>query len=240
VTLEAELTELLGRHSESFSVHSGRMRMPNPSATRLAGINAAQRERCVIEVADAQPDILIYGSVAALTVVGPVEHRRVEGLIAEQLSLGGSAAKVRSTTGALVGALTSLQARRIAVISPFPVPLATSIVDCLHSEWFEVVDSAALGVDDYRAIARVPEDELVQRVCALNLRDVDALVISASTQLPSLGVLAAVEAAVGVPVISATTAAAHCILTACDLAVDIPTAGALLAPVRRNASAISP
>jgi maleate isomerase len=64
---------------------------------------------------------------------------------------------------------------------------------------------------------------------SLDLRHVDALVISACVQMPSLPLVERAEQELGLPVLSAATAGAFCLLRALGLAADIPGAGSLLA-----------
>lgn len=63
---------------------------------------------------------------------------------------------------------------------------------------------------------------------SLDLQGVDALVISACVQMPSLPLVQAAEDEFGLPVLSAATAGAYSLLRALDLPVDIPGAGSLL------------
>jgi maleate isomerase len=62
----------------------------------------------------------------------------------------------------------------------------------------------------------------------LDLSGVDALVISACVQMPSLDLVQAAEDEFGIPVLSAATAGAYTILRRLGLSVDIPDAGRLL------------
>ena len=93
----------------------------------------AQRERCVLELGDARPDVILYACLVALMAAGPGEHRRVESLVAEQLAAGGSSALVRSSAGALVEGLRALGARRIALVTPYLRPLAEQVVAYLEA-----------------------------------------------------------------------------------------------------------
>jgi maleate isomerase len=68
--------------------------------------------------------------------------------------------------------------------------------------------------------------ELHQR---LNVEGVDAIVLSACVQMPSLAAIATVEAKVGVPVVSAATCTAWQMMKKLDLEPRVPQAGALLA-----------
>ena len=66
VTVETELPALLGRHpSATFSFHGSRMRMAKVSFEQLAAMNA-QRERCILELGDADPDVILYACLVAL------------------------------------------------------------------------------------------------------------------------------------------------------------------------------
>lgn len=228
VTVETEMPTILGRHPDaSISFHSSRMRMAKVSPEQLAAMNA-QRERCIIELADARPDVILYACLVALMSVGPGEHQRVESLVAEQLATGGSETKVRSSAGALVEGLHGLGARRIALVTPYMRPLAEKVVTYLEAEGFEVADWRALEVEDNHAVGCIPGDQVMAAARSLDLTGVDALVLSACVQMPSLDLIEAAETELGVPVLSAATAGAYSILRAAGLPVAIPGAGSLL------------
>jgi maleate isomerase len=228
VTVEAELPALLSRHDQAtFSFHSSRMRMAKVSPAQLAAMNV-HRERCVIELGDARPDVILYACLVALMAAGPGEHRRVEGLVAEQLATGGSTTRVRSSAGALIEALGAVPAKRIALVTPYLRPLAEKVVAYLKAEGFEVVDWRALEVEDNHAVGRIPRDRVMEAARSMDLVGVEALVISACVQMPSLPLVDAAEQELGLPVLSAATAGAYSILCALDLPLTIPGAGALL------------
>ncbi|MFE3059418.1 maleate cis-trans isomerase [Nocardia sp. NPDC059239] len=230
VTVETEIPALLSRHAScTFSFHASRMRMHTVSAEQLAAMNA-QRERCVMEVADASPDVILYACLVALMAAGPGEHDRVEGLVREQLSTGESSALVRSSAGALVEALRASGAKRIAVVTPYVTSLAESVMDYLYAEGFDIVDWCALEVADNGEVARIPAERVLEAARALDRSSADALVISACVQMPSLSVIEDAEAEFGIPVLSAATAGAFSILRGLGLPTEIPGAGSLLAP----------
>lgn len=228
VTVETEMPAILGRHpGADFSFHASRMRMAKVSPEQLAAMNA-QRERCILELGDASPDVILYACLVALMAVGPGEHQRVEGLVAEQLATGGAEARVRSSAGALVEGLQALSARRIALVTPYMRPLAEKVVAYLEAEGFEVADWRALEVEDNREVGCIPGGRVMEAARSLDLTGVDALVISACVQMPSLPLVEAAEQELGVPVLSAATAGAYSILRAAGLPVDIPGVGSLL------------
>jgi maleate isomerase len=228
VTVETEMPAILGRHPDAaFSFHSSRMRMAKVSPEQLAAMNA-QRERCILELGDAQPDVILYACLVALMAVGPGEHQRVESLVAEQLAAGGSPALVRSSAGALTEALRGLGARRIALVTPYMRPLAEKVVAYIEAEGFAVAGWRALEVEDNRAVGCIPGDQVLSAARALDLTGADALVISACVQMPSLDLIEAAEAELGLPVLSAATAGAYSILRASGLPLAIGGAGSLL------------
>jgi maleate isomerase len=68
----------------------------------------------------------------------------------------------------------------------------------------------------------------VRIAAELDTSDVDALVLSACVQMPSLPAIQPVEDAVGVPVVSSATATTYALLVALGLSPEVPDAGSLL------------
>lgn len=228
VTVETEMPALLSRHADAtFSFHSSRMRMTEVSPAQLRAMNA-QRERCVIELADAGPNVILYACLVALMAGGPGEHQRVESSVSEQLATGGSGALVRSSAGALVEALRATGARRIALVTPYLRPLAEQVVLYLEAEGFDVVDFRALEVADNVEVGCIPGDRVMAAARSMSLDGVDALVLSCCVQMPSLDLIEDAETEFGLPVLSAATAGAFSVLRALGLPVDLPGAGSLL------------
>ncbi|MDF0531213.1 maleate cis-trans isomerase [Tsukamurella sp. 8F] len=228
VTVETEMPRILARHPErEFTFHASRMRMQKVSPEQLRAMNA-QRERCVIELGDAGVDAMLYACLVAIMSTGPGEHHHVEAKIAEQLSEGGSDARVLSSAGALVDALADMGATRIAVVTPYQRPLAEQVMAYLEHEGLTVTEWRALEVADNAEVGRIPGERVMEAARSMDLADVDALVLSACVQMPSLDLVQAAEDEFGVPVITAATAGAYRILRAVGVTVDIPGAGSLL------------
>nr|WP_271212092.1 maleate cis-trans isomerase [Rhodococcus wratislaviensis]GLK38453.1 maleate isomerase [Rhodococcus wratislaviensis] len=228
VTVETEMPTLLNRHADAqFSFHSSRMRMQAVSPEQLRAMNA-QRERCILELGDAGVDAILYACLVALMSVGPGEHQRVEGLVAEQLAAGGSDAVVRSSAGALVEALHAIDAKRIVLVTPYMRPLAEQVVAYIEAEGIQVSDWRALEVADNAEVGCIPGDRVMDAARSLDRTGADALVISACVQMPSLDLVQTAEDEFELPVLSAATAGVYSLLRALGLPVDIPGAGGLL------------
>jgi maleate isomerase len=229
VTVETEIPALLARHaSATFSFHGSRMRMGQVTPEELVAMNA-QRGRCVDELADAGVDALLYACLVAVMAQGAGEHRRVEAEVAAQLTERGLPAALISSAGALVDALAAMPARRVALVMPYMRPLAEQVVAYLEAEGIEVVDWAALEVGDNAEVGCIPGDRVLDAARGLDLTRADALVISCCVQMPSLPLVAVAERELGLPVLSAATAGAFCLLRALGLPTEIPDAGSLLA-----------
>lgn len=227
-TVETEMPRLLARHPDAqFSFHASRMRMHTVSPEQLRAMNG-QRERCILELGDAGVDAVLYACLVAVMVGASGEHRRVEAAVAEQLSAGGASPAVLSSAGALIEALQAIDAQRVALVTPYPRPLAKQVVDYLEAEQVTVADWRALEVADNAAVGCIPGDHVMGAARTLDLSGVDALVLSACVQMPSLELVQAAEDEFGLPVITAATAGAYTLLRRLGLSVDLPGAGSLL------------
>lgn len=227
-TVETEVPALLGRHpSARFSFHSSRMRMHNVSPEELRAMNA-QRKRCVDELADAGVDAVLYACLVALMAQGSGEHQRTEAAVMAQLRDAGQHPHVVSSAGALIEGVRALGATRIALVTPYLRPLAEQVVEYLEAEGLVVVDWVALGVADNAEVGCIPGDRVMAAARGLDLGNVEALVISACVQMPSLDLVSAAESEFGLPVLSAATAGAYTLLRHLGLPTVLPDAGTLL------------
>jgi maleate isomerase len=229
VTVETEMPTLLARHAGArFTFHSSRMRMHTVSPDQLRAMNS-QRARCIDELADARIDALLYACLVAVMAQGPGEHRRTEDAVTAQLAKGGQQPVVLSSAGALIQALAALGASRIALVTPYLRPLAEQVVTYLESEGLQVLDWAALEVDDNAEVGCISGHRVMAAARSLDLSGADALVISACVQMPSLELIGPAEEEFGLPVLSASTAGAHALLRHLGLPAVLPGSGRLLA-----------
>lgn len=116
----------------------------------------AQRERCIEELGDAGVDGLLYACLVALMAQGPGEHQRAEQAVTAQLAAAGQKPAVPSSAGALIEALRAIDARRIALVTPYMRPLVEQVVGYLEAEGFDVADWSALEVADNAEVGCIP------------------------------------------------------------------------------------
>ncbi len=227
-TVETEIPALLRAQegTDTFTFHSSRMRTAQLSLANALTL-AAMSERCALELTDAQCDALAFTCLVAVIGSGG-DYLGVQRRVAAAAAAHAGLAPVVSTAGALIAALRALGAQKAAVISPYVEPLAHLLNRFLLENGIEVVGQINLGLADSHAIAEVDPHSLVAQARRLDLTGVDALVLSACVQMPSLPVVQSVEDELGLPVVTATTATARAILLALGLRPQVAGAGQLL------------
>jgi maleate isomerase len=215
VTMETEIPALLSRHpaaaSRGVTFHSSRAALHRVDPESLQRM-VTESDRCARELADARLDVVAYACLIAIMASGPGAHEAEEQRLAAALAAAGSPVPVTSSAGALVRALQRLGASRVAIVAPYLKPLTGLVVRYLASYGIEVVDSVSLEVADNVEVGRLDPAQLPGYVRRLDLAGVDALVLSACVQMPSLAALDEVSREVQVPVLSAATATADEVL----------------------------
>jgi maleate isomerase len=234
-TMETEIPAMLRarervRPDERFTFHSSRMRMKHVTPEELKAMDA-DSDRCAVELADADVDVMAYACLVAIMAMGRGYHRSSESRLgtAAEAATGRAAAPVLSSAGALVEALDHLGARRISVITPYLKPLTGMVCDYLEGEGLTVHDSLSLEVPDNLAVGRLDPKDLVEHARKVDTSGVDALVLSACVQMPSLDALQPVQDAFDIPVVTASAATVWRTRRALDQEPRVPDAGARLA-----------
>jgi maleate isomerase len=231
-TMETEIPWLLRerereRPQDEFTFHSARLRMQNVTPEELRAMNT-QTERAITELADMRPNVVATACLVAIMAQGPKHHCVVQAEIESILEREHTPAPVVSSAGALVDALHALGARRIGMVTPYLKELTRLVAGYIEDAGIEVGDAVSLEVSDNRAVAALDPEDLKTRWQRLDLRDCDALVLSACVQMPSLSAIEEVERHSGLPTLSAATATTWAILRALNLEPVVPGAGQLL------------
>jgi maleate isomerase len=212
---------------ERFTFHSARMRMKHVKKEELAAMDA-ESDRCALELSDARVDVLGYACLVAIMAMGRGYHRQSQARLGDATVSNHGAAPVVTSAGALVDALKVMGVKRIALVAPYMVPLTELVIDYVEHEGFEVADWRALEIPDNLEVGRHDPAKLPAIVAGMKTDDVDAIVLSACVQMPSLAAIAQVEAETGKPVVTAAVATTYAILGALGLEQVVPGAGALL------------
>lgn len=231
ITMETEIPAMLTARQlirpERFTFHSARMRMKHVTKDELAAMDA-QSDRCALELSDARVDVLGYACLVAIMSMGHGYHRESQARLEAVTRENAAPAPVVTSAGALVQALDVMKAKRIAVVAPYMKPLTKMVIEYLEAEGVEVVTHRALEISDNLKVAAHDPARLPGIVAELDTSDVDAIVLSACVQMPSLASVPKVEALTGKPVVTAAVATTYQMLKALDLEPVVPGAGALL------------
>lgn len=230
-TMETEIPAMLTARQairpERFTFHSSRMRMKKVVKEELAAMDA-ESDRCAVELSDARVDVLGYACLVAIMAMGHGYHRVSQERLAGLTAANDASAPVVTSAGALIDALAVIGAKKIVVVAPYMKPLTELVVDYIRNEGYDVVDYRALEIPDNLDVARHDPANLPAIVAQMDTSGVDAIVLSACVQMPSLPVIAQVEAMTGKPVITAAVATTYAMLKRLDLDRIVPGAGALL------------
>ena len=234
VTMETEIPALLRAYEAatglSFTFHGARMRMKQVTAEALLAMDR-EAATCAAYLADAECDVMAYACLVAVMVQGARAHEAVADRLRAATRESGFEAPVVTSAGALVDEIRASGYSRIAIVAPYLPELTKVVVTYLEeSAGVEVVDAISLSVSDNCAVGRLPQDELVEIAATrLDVRGVDAVVLSSCVQMPSLRALKAAEERLGLPCLSAAGATTRCILRSLHLDPAIPGFGSYLA-----------
>lgn len=231
VTMETEIPALLRAREttepERFTFHSSRMRMKKVTMEELAAMDA-DSDRCALELSDARVDVLGYACLVAIMSMGAGYHRQSEERLSRRTAENGAPAPVVTSAGALVEGVKALGAKRIAIVAPYMKPLTALVAGYIENEGVAVADWLALEIPDNLEVAAQDPARLLEHIKRLDLSGVDALVLSACVQMPSLASIQKAEDAVGLPVVSAAICTTWEMMKRLGLRTRIAGAGALL------------
>lgn len=232
ITMETEVPALLrARESispERFTFHSSRMRMKHVTKEELAAMDA-DSDRCALELSDAKVDVMGYACLVAIMSMGKGYHRESQGRLHEVTKTNDSPTPVITSAGALVEGIKALGAKRVLVVAPYMKPLTQMVVEYITNEGIEVVEWRALEISDNLMVAAHDTQKLPGIIAEMkHTADVDAVVLSACVQMPSLAAVSTVEAQTGKPVLTAAIATTWAMLKALDLDTRVPGGGTLL------------
>ncbi|MFM1653340.1 aspartate/glutamate racemase family protein [Brevibacillus sp. B_LB10_24] len=230
-TMETEIPEMLRSRSQlaqdAFTFHSSRMRMKHVTKEELVKMDN-DSIRCAVELSDARCDVLAYACLVAIMCNGPGYHSVSEEKLSKTAKDMGVDIPTVSSAGALIQGIQTMGAKKIALIAPYMKPLTGMVIDYIQSYGIEVVDSISLEVADNLEVGKLDPMNLLSISEKLDVREADAVVLSACVQMPSLPAVQEVENRLGKPVLSAATATVYQILRTLGLKPIVPDAGALL------------
>lgn len=205
IVMDAEMAAMA---ADGVAVHTTRIKLPKVTVEGIeAMMGAPQLEEAARLIGSAPIDILCFGGTSASFLHGTAYDKA---LIAK---LKGWVPHCPSTTAstATLAALREVGAGKVALATPYVTPIHDRAIRFLSENGHEVVRHANLGIDLDHALAEVPLERVYDLVKTVDHPEASAIFISC-TNFRSAGVIAALEAELGKPVVSAVQASFwHCL-----------------------------
>lgn len=198
LALDRELWRWTPEDVSLYLTRTGRLEGPVGIglAEQLADLDAIAA--ACSEVAIASPGVTAYLCTSASFVGGAAGEARLR----EAMERGG-ARRALTTSGALLEALAALEVTRVAVATPYDAPLTERLVSFLAEAGIRTTGSSCLGLG--ADIWRVAPDSVFELARGVPRDGAQALVVSC-TNLRTYDVIARLERALGIPVVSANLA----------------------------------
>ena len=186
---------------DGVSVHFSRMFLePETTAETLCEMDRTEGQAALRQLSSLHPHVMAYGCTASSIVQGVDYDAHLRGEIAEGFSVPATTA-----AHAIVTAAQTLGAATVSVVSPYPAEVDEMEHRYFSAAGFEVAGGAFLGISDGFALAE-PEPGTLFELGLKGCDDrADALIISC-LNTRSHTVIAALEQALGKPVITSTQA----------------------------------
>jgi len=141
-------------------------------------------------------NLVAYMCAASSFVMGPKGNDELCQKLSE---ITGGLPCVTATT-AMVDGLKAVGAKRVAVLSPHPPEIAEKLKEYLEESGFEIPCLVGLGLDIPQINNTSPGD-IYRHVRSMDLSNADAIFIAA-TNFRAIDVIEAIEADIGLPVVS--------------------------------------
>lgn len=195
--------EMYAMATPAATIHTSRVTLPSVT---VAGIDAMMRSpelRTAVElVAQAPLDVLVFGGTSASFLHGTEWDRMLVRHFEEWSGLTG---RCTTTSTASIAALKAVEAGPITLITPYRQEVIDRATRFFGDNGHPVVASVGLGITGDRELAEVPLEQVYDLAVETDTDESTAVFISC-TNFAGVGAVAALEAELGKPVVSAVQA----------------------------------
>jgi maleate isomerase len=197
LTLERNAVRLIP--ATSAALHVTRVVFDNPTTPEnLLSMGPRLTEAAALILPGMELAAIGYGCTAASVVIGSDAVR-------DAIQAARPGVPVATPPDAALAAFAALGVRRIALLTPYLPETTAPMVTFFAAQGLEVVSAHCLGIEDDRDMARVTSDVVSAAAEAADAPEAEAVFLSC-TALPALGLIEALEARLGKPVVSANQA----------------------------------
>lgn len=200
--------EMWAMSAPGVSTHTARIRLPKVTVEGIEEMmNAPELETAARHAAAAPIDVLCFGGTSASFLHGTAYDKalisKIQGWVPTP--------KVTTASTATLAALAHVGAGKVALATPYVGALHDRAIRFLSENGHEVVKGAHLDITDDHALAEVSIEQVYDHVLSVDHPDASAIFVSC-TNFRTVGAIAALEARLGKPVISAIQASFwHCL-----------------------------
>ena len=192
MTIEADAARLM---PPGTRLHVTRIAFDNPT-TEANLRRTGPRLRAAVDLL--VPGVALAGIGFGCTSASAVLGEGLDGL-------AGHRGPVTTPMGGALRAMAALGVSRVALMTPYLAATTDLVGDHFEAHGVAVRARASMGHADDRDMAMLDEDEITRMALASDHPEAQALFLSC-TALPALGLIAALEARLGKPVVTANQA----------------------------------
>lgn len=194
--------EMWAMAAPGVSIHTTRLRIGKINVADIgAMVEAPEFEAAVRLVAGAPIDVLLFGGTSASFLHGNAWDERTTA----RMECWAPGVRAVTTATACRAALASLGVGPVSLVTPYLDEVHVRCASWLASNGHPIVADANLRISEDRALAEVPLEQVYDMCLAVDRPEADAVFISC-TNFRSVGAIAALEARLGKPVVSAVQA----------------------------------
>lgn len=187
--------------SDRVGVYVARIPYANPTTPEnLRRMQPSLTEAARLILPDEKLDAICYSCTSASVVIGDAE-------IEASIRAAKPGVMVVTPPAAAMAGLRALGAGRISVLTPYTVETSRPMAAYFAGHGFDLASFSCLDLDDDREMARIAPSAIVAAAKEAVARDAEALFISC-TALRAASVVAEVEQAIGLPVVTSNQATA--------------------------------
>lgn len=200
---------------ETVSIHLTRTpshELPVGAELASAVNDADSVAQATRDLAVAEPKVIVYACTSGSFISGLAGEARLRSVMKEA-----GADRAITTSGALLQALEALEAKRVAIGTPYDAEVTTRLSEFLTEAGYETTSNAFFGLTG--DIFRVSDASVRDLATAANCPEADAVFLSC-TNLRTFDVLPEIERELKKPVLSANQVTMWAALRAAGLAED--------------------
>ncbi|WNG90168.1 Asp/Glu racemase [Mycobacterium sp. ITM-2016-00317] len=217
--------EMYAMATPAATVHTSRVTLPSVTVDGIDAMMRSPELRTAVElVAQAPLDVLVFGGTSASFLHGTEWDRMLVGHLEEWSGLEG---RCTTTSTASIAALKAVGAGPISLVTPYRQEVIDRATRFFGDNGHPVVASVGLGITSDWELAQVPLEQIYDLAVATDTSESSAVFISC-TNFASVGAIAALETALGKPVISAVQASFWYALEIADVHAARPGFGTLM------------